>query len=37
MGSRIMHLAIAAELLDELTGLDRNRFFFGALLPDAAT
>ena len=36
MGSRIMHLAIANELLKELPGLDRNRFFFGALLPDAA-
>ena len=26
MGSRIMHLAIANELLTEYPGLDRNRF-----------
>ena len=37
MGSRIMHLAIANELRKELPDLDRNRFLFGTLLPDAAT
>ncbi len=37
MGSRIMHLAIANELLTEYPDLDRNRFLFGTLLPDAAT
>lgn len=36
MGSRIMHLAIANELLKEFPDLDRNRFLFGSLLPDAA-
>ncbi len=36
MGSRIMHLAIANELCRELPDLDRNRFLFGTLLPDAA-
>ncbi len=37
MGSRIMHLAIANELLNEFRELDRDRFLAGVLLPDAAT
>ena len=37
MGSRIMHLAIASGLLNELPGVDQNRFLLGSLLPDAAT
>ena len=36
MGSRLMHLAIAASVRNELPGVDRNRFLLGSLLPDAA-
>lgn len=36
MGSRRIHHAIAVNVLDELPGVDRNRFLLGSLLPDAA-
>ena len=34
MASRIIHLAIASELADRLNIRDRERFFFGHVLPD---
>lgn len=35
MASRIMHIAIAAQLENILPIKDKNRFFIGHILPDA--
>lgn len=36
MASSIMHLAIAAQLFGKIKIADRNRFYIGSILPDAA-
>ena len=34
MASRVIHLAIAAQLADRLQVKDKDRFYFGHVLPD---